>query len=54
MIIQVAKLMNTTNPNLEQDVDDLFNLEKSLAIVIALKKQIYSNNLIANNQFRTR
>ena len=38
MIIQVAKLMNTTNPNLEQDVDDLFNLEKSLAIVIALNK----------------
>ena len=34
MIIKIAKLMNSTNENLKQDVDDLFNLEKQLAQVI--------------------
>jgi hypothetical protein len=31
MITNVAKLMNSSNVNLDSDVDDLFNLEKSLA-----------------------
>ncbi len=31
MIIKIAKLMNSTNVDLEKDVDDLFNLEKQLA-----------------------
>ena len=34
MIIQVAKLMNSTNLNLEQDVEAMFNLEKNLSMVV--------------------